>query len=166
VKLTTGTYGARAYTTEAGVASDTDVEAFRWIGFVRTKSDTTIVGFTMNGDLINFHVASENHVASNIGTTFVQIDHSTTLPVSRIKEIEYGVAYVSGTAYDCIASDDGTNLAFYIGQTNTSSGDIGTHSWALADRAKVSLKPFSATRYFKGDNAGVDLLCQAVRIWR
>jgi len=105
-------------------------------------------------------------VASNIGTTYVQIDHSTTLPVSRIKEIEYGTAYVSATGYVCYASDDGTQVSFFIAGTNTVTGDAQIGAWGGIANSKASLKPFSATRYFKGNNADVDLLCQAVRIWR
>jgi hypothetical protein len=121
----------------------------------------------MNEDLVLFHRVSENFLASDIGTTWRTVDHSVILPVSRIREIEYGTSYIGSVGFICYASDDaGSSVSFFIGNTPPTAGDLQPDAWGRQTEQKMSLKPFKATRYFIANNASVDLHCHAVRIKR
>lgn len=141
------------------------ITAKRWLGFVRVNGSSEICGFTMQGDFINFHVASDNVLSTSIGTTYSSVDHSDLLPIERIELIEYGTRDPSGNYYMHASDDGGNTVSFFVGVSASRHDDDSRDSWAINATQKASLKPFLSTRMFTA-NITSDLLCQAVKLKR
>lgn len=149
----------RIYLTENDVISDTDINAFRWIGFWRTNSIGECVDAAMvDGNMI-FGKASENIIAT-LTDSYGIVGHSSRIPVKRVSSIVYGVREI-GTA---LSSLDGTSVESLVGINTTSSpDDISPNSWGDMVSGGTKL-PFYTGRYFKGN--GMSLLCHMVSLRR
>jgi hypothetical protein len=166
-KVADGLCEVRAYTTEAGVASDVQVNAYRWIGFWRTNSSTTCVIGLQVGDHLFFGKSSENVLSSGITTSYATISHAAMIPVSRIASIHYGVRDASvGSGEYIIASIDGTNTAAMLGTPAASTSDTTNAAWSAGAGTQGTLIPFSDSMQFKSSTGTLDLLCHAVVVRR
>lgn len=162
-------------TVAAGFLADGDTLAtylpsgyskYRWIGFVRTNSSSNICAFVMADDHISFSIASENVVSTGITTTYAVVDHSSFMPESRIKCIEYGARDSSNNSDSIFASDDGTNVSFIAGLPNATASDTDEAVWGGGADQKASLKPYFAAREFKSSGGTLDLLIHSVILKR
>jgi len=164
VKLAVGgTFEFRTYTTEAAVASDADVSKYRWIGAWLTNGSSQLVQGLQVGDLFTFGKASETIITGSLTTSYATYSHSSLLPTSRVREIEYGVNGAEGIVFSSL---DGTNLEEYIGYSYVADGQGDTQQGAFGHcRPHAGLMPFTTARQFKSSASGTDLLCKKVR-WK
>jgi hypothetical protein len=163
-RISDGGCEVRCYTSEAEVESDVQVDRWRWLGYVRTNTDSIIIDFTMNGDLLLFWQASKWIVASNIGTSRTTINHATRMPVDRVREILYGTGYVDGSQRGLYIEDSSGNLILNVSNTATGSGDTNAAAWGQATTPPYI--PFNPDYLFRGSVAGVDVLVHGLRLKR
>jgi len=153
-----GSISAEFTTDEYGTGLNVDYK--RWIGFVRTNSSGDICVFAMNDNVVSFGKASENILASSLTSSFASYDHSSLLPVNRIRSICYGVrGYDSNNGF-CAMSYDGTNVAAYLGQNNsTNNYDTYVNVWGKTDRKTDAMIAYSDKMKFeyKDDNIGLSI---------
>jgi len=161
-----GTFTVKAYATEAAVASDNTVNAWRWLGFWRTNgSGNCVVGIQV-GEYLMFGQRGENVLWNINGMISYAIkDHSTFIPVTRISEILYGMCDSGGSQGFGMTSLDGSNVEAVIGQ-GVASGENEVDSWgSMAYKAELFL-PFTNSRYFRmSANNGLVIL-HAVKVRR
>jgi hypothetical protein len=164
-KISDGLCEVRAYTTEAGVASDAQVDAYRWIGFWRTNAATTCVIGYQTGDVLLFGKASENVLSSGITTSYATVSHSALIPESRVEQIKYG-ARDGATNADIIVSIDGTNTAYIVGRSGSTTSDTSADVWSTSGGLVQGLMPYLAGVSFKSSSGTLDLLVHAVKVRR
>lgn len=125
------------------------VTGLRWIGFVRNNASGTLCAFTLTGNKMIFHKASEN-VLGTAGTGYAQFDHSVLLPASRIVEIEYGTSGIGGSESGYVrCSDDGVNVTAYLSaDTGSLVADTSVSAWGNMTYSASIMLPFLAGRYF------------------
>lgn len=164
VKLVSGgTFEFRAYTTEAGVASDAQVDKYRWIGFVRTNGSSNVCQFCHNGNVIRWTKGSENIVSASVTTSYGAVTHSSYIPEDRVVEIRYGARHASVDAI-VHASDDGTNGSGVAAVADGGAGDTSAYSFSFIYQAPRW--PYLAARQFKSSNTATSLLIHEVVIRR
>lgn len=165
VKLVSGgTFEFRAYTTEAGVASDAQVDKYRWIGFVRTNGSSNVCQFTMNGNVIRWTKASENIVSAAVTTSYGAVTHSSFIPESRVAEIRYGARHASAQSTVYASDDAGTNVSGEVAVASIGGSDTATGSWSGPYMGQRW--PYYASRQFKATNSSTSLLIHEVVVKR
>ena len=136
----------------------------RWIGFVRNNSTGGLSTIYQKGNMMGFALASEGQLTA-ITSSFAAYDFSTLLPESRILAIEYGCENASQTNH-IRASEDGTNISFYVGQTVSVSSDSSRNAFGDVTMQKTSLKPYNPDRQFAGGATSDYLSVQTVLMRR
>ena len=161
----TGVMTVQAYLSEAAIAADATIDAYRWIGEWLTNGATACVeGIMVDGYMLRGK-ASESVLSAGITTSYATVDHSAQMTVTRVELIEYGARDNGETAGIC-ASIDGTNAAYYIGSSGTLSSDTNENIWGIASSQKTSLKPFNSTVQFKSLSGTLDLLVHQIKYKR
>lgn len=160
-----GSITVKAYTSEAAIAADGTINAYRWIDFWRTNgSSQCVVAISVNG-LKLFGKASENVVSSGITTSYATVTHSSFIPESRVEAIKYGARDASVNT-SIIASEDGTNTSFIVGYTATTVDDTAITAWGTGANTHAPLVPYTSSRQFKSASGTVDLLIHIVKVRR
>jgi hypothetical protein len=159
--------------TDVNGANLTGITAKRWLGFVKTDSSGNICVFQQTDDLVTFGDRDQMVFFNSwVDTGFNQIDHSSFLPISRIREIGYGYYRNSGSGskYACDTSLDGTNHESFISYCYTAYTRASTSidAWGESTDAQGGMLPFTNSRYFRsGASTGsFSLLVKALRIKR
>jgi len=155
------------------IETDTDVDGsslsatyyFRWIGFVRNNGSGVVCSFVMNGDLMEWSIATENIITTIAVTTVanaVVVGHSSFIPESRIAEICYGVGFVASNGY-LSSTFDNTYLEHNLGASTAGVlAEWGSYSSNLSDGEL----PYSANRKFFFTTSSCKLLCKRVTLKR
>jgi hypothetical protein len=81
-----GTFTVKAYTSEAGVASDSTVDKWRWVGFCVTDGSTEVYGFEHTENVITFDSAGITF-QSSIGAQTAVSSTTSFIPSTRIEDI-------------------------------------------------------------------------------
>jgi len=158
------------------VKTDTDVEgatllagavtALRWIGFVKTNSAGEVCDFAMNGDTYAFAQASKcTFVSGFTSTSYVPIDLSPIVPVSRVDEVYIGCSYSSANENHIRISKDAVNVVTYtIGYSNITD-TIKTYGHGLAGFALRQI-PISSALFMKTEYGTVSMAIPQVTLKR
>jgi len=161
-----GSIDTRAYTTESGVESDVQVDAWRWIGFVRTNASSNICGFIMNGDLVEFLLRSENLLATLPILTLTSMSHSSLVPTARISEISYGFRANDTASLYIRDSANTATRASYGNVIGTSTTDK-LHTWHRDGYgAGIGMLAFQDPAYGSVSDYGGNVYIHMVRIKR
>jgi len=144
------------------VKTDTNVEgttllagsvtALRWIGFVRTNSAGEVCDFAMNGDTYAFAQASKcTFVSGFTSTTYVPIDLSPIVPVSRVDEVYIGCS-ASNVYNSCISiSKDAVNVVTFTMGYTVITDIFVTYGYSGAAFALRQI-PISSALFMKTDS--------------
>jgi len=162
VRLLNQTMTVKAYASEAAMAADATIDAFRWIGEWLTNGGTTCVEGVMVNGLMLRGKASECVISANITTTYATVSHTAQITPGRVEAIEYGAADAA-TAAAIYASITGTSTEFHVGTSSAGAGDTGIVAWG---NSLSGLKPFNTSRQFKSDSGTLDLLVHQVKYRR
>ncbi len=151
------------------VRYDTDVNGsslsaykIRWIGFVRNNASGVLCGFTFNSGVFAFTKPSEAvFVSSFSSTSYVNIDLSPLVPVSRLAEVYIGIVSSSiADAYMHISGDGVNALTYTVGYSNQS--DIQQPWGNSAYSVTLRSVPYSSGLMMKMDAGSVSVgLAQA-----
>ena len=123
----------RAYTAEAGVASDAEVDAWRWIGYwVTNGSNACRSGVIKDGELWWTRL-SENTINSTTNppaAITTAIDISSFLPISRARSILFGGVGTTAAQIAALSFVSGTAMTVVQGALSlASSGQV--NEWNL-----------------------------------
>jgi hypothetical protein len=93
VRLVDGvTYTMKAYTTYAGPASDTDIDAFRFVSYAKNNGSGVTMPYRQVGCRIDWTTAERPIVATSITSSYVSYSLSSILPTSLLIEIGFWVS--------------------------------------------------------------------------
>lgn len=143
----------------------------RWIGFVRNNSSGVLVQFLQNGDGMSFGIVTENQLGASESTTFVTMDHSHMVPITRIREIEYSFQRLggSGSNFWGTTSIDGVNTECQLGDTDAAVvASTAANAWGRETTRAPAMLPFSNGRFFRCENVSTSFvnLIRQVRMKR
>ena len=165
-KTAAGAVSVQTDTSVDGVNLTGTYDYFRWIGFVRNNSSGVICLFTMKGNMMAFGINTES-IIGGASATFIQIDHSSFFPESRIATIKYGVrrnATTGGvTAYTSL---DGVSTENTSTVQSSVASATSADAWGTNVSSQPSFMPYDSQRYFKSNTGYGDWLCRAVTMKR
>jgi hypothetical protein len=147
------------YVTSAGF------DYYKIIGFLHTIGSAQWAKFVMNGDYVICSVAGENVLSNAITTTAATVDHSAMIIDDYCEMIMYGARDGSIVA-NLQAMDNSSNIAFIVGQTNSTTTNTYIDIWGDRDHQKTGYKPYSSARRFKSSTGTIDLLLHGYKIKR
>lgn len=142
----------------------TGYSKYRFIRFHKTNSSSNICQTTQKGDTITHHKASDWVVSAGVTTSYATVNHTSFIPESRVRLIEYGARDASVNAAVVYASEDGTNTSFQAGTTKATSSDTDQAIWGA--NALSGMKPYLTARKFRSETGTLDLLIHGVTLRR
>jgi hypothetical protein len=165
-----------AYASEAAIAADGTIDAYRWIDYWRNNgAGAAMAGYSSDGEHWNLK-ASETIAISNynITSSYVQQDISAFIPTDRVSAVLYGVRSRSSTLLQVVVfSIDGTNSILSMRGEDTAGlvADWGDSAWRDRADSIAYFIPYIASGPYvstggASDSANIDLLIQAVKLRR
>lgn len=166
VRLTaSGLFTVKAYTSEAAAASDTDVDAFRWIGFCKTNGATAVCEFIIaDGEYAYLKPSEAVFVTGFANTAFTLLNLAPVIPTSRCSQVYVGPTF--GTDDQSVSfSNNGTSTTTFA-RAFTNQTDVnypwgnGTLGFALRQI------PYNGTLYAKINAGSANLGVAQVKLRR
>lgn len=135
----------------------------RWLGFIRTDSNSDIVSFQMKDDEIRFIVPSDNNIAILVAGAWVHINFSVLIPINKVKKIAYGCVGASSVTTALYTSLDGTNVFENVQFSN----DDNNNMWAsMSAGLYLTFSIFNEDYYYAMSGSGGYIKVHSVIIIR